>query len=198
MSVEFLRKVWRFVWYEESVASWIVNVVLAFVLIKFVVYPLLGFALGTPFPIVAVVSSSMEHDGWFDEWWSGKCQNGKAQQELYWLDNISKEDFVSYSFRGGFNKGDIMVLYSPTKISIGDVIVFRADHRFDPIIHRVVSFPTSNSFKTKGDHNCGTADFESNISRDRVVGKAVFRVPVLGWIKIIFVEILALFGIGGL
>ena len=67
-------KIWHFLWYEDSVASWLVNIVLAFVLIKFVLYPGLGLILGTQFPVVAVVSSSMEHhpssfDGWWD--WQG-------------------------------------------------------------------------------------------------------------------------------
>ncbi len=55
-------KVWHFIWEDNSIWSWIVNIILAFVLIKFIVYPGLGFVLGTNFPIVAVVSSSMEHN----------------------------------------------------------------------------------------------------------------------------------------
>ena len=57
------KKVWHFIWEEDSVASWVVNIILAFVLIKFIVYPGLGFALGTTHPVVAVVSPSMEHNG---------------------------------------------------------------------------------------------------------------------------------------
>src|SRR3989344_2450118 len=56
-----LKRFWRFFWYEDSLASWGVNVIVAFVVIKFLVYPGLGLLLGTPFPIVAVVSESMEH-----------------------------------------------------------------------------------------------------------------------------------------
>jgi signal peptidase I len=56
------KKVWYFVWEDNSVWSWIVNIILAFVLIKFVVYPGLGFVLTTSHPVVAVVSGSMEHN----------------------------------------------------------------------------------------------------------------------------------------
>ena len=63
-----LKKIWYFIW-DDSIWSWIVNIILAFVLIKFVVYPGLGFLLNTSHPVVAVVSSSMEHRSVS----SGKC-----------------------------------------------------------------------------------------------------------------------------
>ena len=58
---KFLQKVWYFIWESNSIWSWIVNIILAFVIIKFLVYPGLGLVLGTSHPIVAVVSGSMEH-----------------------------------------------------------------------------------------------------------------------------------------
>ena len=69
-----LKKVWHFIWEDNSIWSWIANIALAFVLIKFVVYPGLGFLLNTTHPVVAVVSESMEHNSDFDSWWenSGK------------------------------------------------------------------------------------------------------------------------------
>jgi len=66
---KFLKKFWHFIWEEDSLASWIVNVILAFILIKFIVYPGLGFLLSTTHPVVAVVSGSMEHNANFDIWW---------------------------------------------------------------------------------------------------------------------------------
>ena len=56
-----LKKTWHFIWEDDSIWSWLVNIILAFVLIKFIVYPSLGFLLNTTHPIVAVVSGSMEH-----------------------------------------------------------------------------------------------------------------------------------------
>ena len=56
-----LKKAWKFFWDSDSTLSWVLNLVVAFILIKFLVYPGLGLALGTDFPIVAVVSESMEH-----------------------------------------------------------------------------------------------------------------------------------------
>ena len=63
------KKVWHFIWDDDSIWSWIANIALAFVLIKFVVYPALGFLLHTTHPVVAVVSESMEHNINFDDWW---------------------------------------------------------------------------------------------------------------------------------
>jgi len=58
---KILKKTWWFIWESDSIWSWIVNIILAFVIIKFLVYPGLGFAMQTSHPIVAVVSGSMEH-----------------------------------------------------------------------------------------------------------------------------------------
>ncbi|MBW2993462.1 hypothetical protein KY317_02720, partial [Candidatus Woesearchaeota archaeon] len=59
---EIVHKTWDFIWNSNSVWSWIVNIILAFVIIKFLLYPGLGLVTGTSHPIVAVVSNSMEHD----------------------------------------------------------------------------------------------------------------------------------------
>ncbi len=187
-----LKRVWHFIWEEDSWASWIVNVILAFVIIKFIIYPGLGFALGTGFPIVAVISSSMEHDGSFDSWWS-------QQAPWYEENDITKDDFTAFPFRNGFDKGDIMVLVGvePEKVARGQVIVFQSTIRPDPIIHRVVHIRGEDSyrFQTKGDHNGQSYPFEQDIPEEVLLGKAVFRVPFLGYIKIWFVELLRLLNI---
>jgi signal peptidase I len=189
-----MNKIWNFIWHEDSVASWLVNIVLAFILIKFIVYPGLGFLLSTSFPIVAVVSSSMEHDGGFNDWWD-------ANSAWYEDQEIGYEDFKEYPFKTGFNKGDIMVLVGkkPEKIDLGDIIVFRSS-RPDPIIHRVVNKWQEDGiykFHTKGDNNPdsikGAYLDETNISEDNVLGVAVIRVPFLGYVKIWFVDLINLF-----
>src|SRR3989338_1101101 len=187
----YMKKFWWFIWEDNSIWSWIANVILAFVLIKFVVYPLLGLMLSTSHPIVAVVSGSMEHQGSFDEWWA-------SQQKWYVSRNITKEQFSEFPFKNGFNKGDIMFLIgkSPSDIESGDVIVFSAN-RPDPIIHRVVGKWNSDGkihFQTKGDFNQGFANVnEEDISEERVIGRALFRVPFLGYVKIAFMEMINLF-----
>ncbi len=197
------KKVWYFVWEDDSWASWFVNIILAFVLIKWVVYPVLGLLLATSHPIVAVVSSSMEHDGSFDDWWSSRAVCGEGysctQSEYYSALGISRDEFRDFDFRNGFDRGDIMVLRGtdPDDIEIGDVIVFMAN-RPEPVIHRVTQTVQDDSryaFSTKGDHNVASFYFESYIPEENYIGRAVFRVPFLGYIKIGFVKLLDVVGI---
>ena len=188
-----LKKVWYFIWEDDSIWSWIANIVIAFVLIKFVVYPGLGFMLSTTHPVVAVVSESMEHNSGFDKWWEN-AQKGYS---------ITKEDFMEFPLKNGFNKGDIIVLKGkkPENIKTGDVIVFWSNGlkpetgNREPIIHRVVRKWEENRiyyFQTKGDNNPSSINSpfldETRINQNQIVGNAVFRIPLLGYIKILFTE----------
>lgn len=187
-----LKNIWYFIWEDDSIWSWIANFILAFVLIKFIVYPSLGFMLQTTHPVVAVVSESMEHNTGFDEWW-------EKSHNWYVSNSISEKDFRNFPLMNGFNKGDIMALRGKkaSDIKVGDVIVFWSAKR-DPIIHRVVKkWKEGNAyyFQTKGD-NYKTNPVsiksilldETRISENQIVGKAVLRIPFLGYIKIWFVE----------
>ncbi len=183
------RRVWHFIWEDNSIWSWIVNIILAFILIKFIVYPALGFFIGTTHPVVAVISPSMEHNEGFDSWWS-------HNSDYYSEYGITKDDFQNFVLRNGFNRGDIIILRGakPETIKPGDVIVFKSS-RPDPIIHRVIkAWKEGNSyfFRTKGDNNAesiSTFDLdETRISKSQVIGKALVKIPVLGYVKILFVE----------
>jgi signal peptidase I len=189
--IEILKKIWYFIWEDNSVWSWIVNIILAVVIIKFVVYPGMGLALGTKYPVVAVVSGSMEHEGNFDYYWD-------LHGNFYDSYNLTKEQFSLFKFKNGFNTGDIMVLSKadPVKLKIGDVIVFRSS-KPDPIIHRIINKWQENGvyyFTTKGDHNYDLNRIvaEDSISQDRLIGRASFRIPYLGYVKIWFVDFLKL------
>lgn len=170
MNSDFLKKVWYFIWYDDSLLSWIINVIIAFILVKFIVYPGLGIVFGTDYPLVAVVSCSMEHNMEFNNWWElNKAKYGN----LY----IDKSQFESFSFKNGINQGDIMVLKNGNNLKIGDIIVFKGQSP-NPIIHRLV---IKDPPQTKGDNN-NIPDSQTG----QVLGKAIFRIPYLGWIKILF------------
>jgi len=195
-----LKKTWRFIWEDDSWESWVVNVILAFVLIKFIVYPALGFMLGTSFPIVAVVSGSMEHEqGNFDDWWvqqsccSSSCQRKEVQGQLYESINLSKNQFKSFDYSNGFNTGDIMLLRNADEVNVGEIIVFWSPTSSDPIIHRVVKKDMeTGTYTTKGDHNCWIDPHETGIEQERVLGKALLRIPLLGYVKLGFVKLINL------
>ena len=181
-----LKAVWKFLWNDNSAWSWLFNAILAFVLIKFVVYPGLGLILQTNHPVVAVISNSMEHQSEFETWW-------KAMGPFYAKHNITEKQFASFRMSGGFNKGDIIILKGkkPEKIWIGEIIVFDGS-RPEPIIHRVVGKWKSGEtqyFSTKGDRNSDQRDEEKEIKEDRIVGTAWLRVPYVGYVKILFTEL---------
>lgn len=204
-----IKKIWEFIWHSDSPWSWLVNILLAFLIIKFLVYPGLGLVFGTNLPIVAVISNSMEHpqgnDWFFTD--SALCYNGPCvQMEWYMQHNISEEIFNDFRFTSGFNKGDLMILVgsSPKDTNIGDVIVF---YRPDgiPVIHRVFDKYNLSGrvyYSTKGDNNIAPltpqqAGFDENqISSESVAGKAIGRVPFLGWIKLAFTNLISsIFGV---
>jgi signal peptidase I len=207
-----LKKTWQFIWKDESILSWIVNIILAFVLIKFLVYPGLGLLLGTNYPIVAVVSNSMEHRTDNNAICGMNVLNYKNNLDNYWKvcgswyedRNISKTKFSTWSFKNGFNTGDLMILFGkkPADIKAGDILVFmaqRPDIKADPIIHRVVNKWNKNGtyyFTTKGDHNPTiineTIINEASINSNRVIGVAAVRIPFVGYVKILFVKLIML------
>ena len=178
-----LYRIWHFLWYEDSWLSYTALILLAFLAIKFLVYPGIGLAMGTKLPVVAVVSGSMEHSQPFDDWWL-------IQQNIYQGFDITKEQFKTFPFQNGFNIGDIIILVgtTPDKVKVGDVIVYQSAKPY-PIIHRVIETdPWQMKFQTKGDHNLGqivgTDLNEQDVKYDSLIGKAVLRVPYLGYVKI--------------
>src|SRR3989338_5715499 len=86
------KKAWHFLWEDDSLLSWAANVIVAFVLIKFVVYPVLGLLLSTSYPVVAVVSGSMEHKEGFGEYWAN---TGSYYESM----GITKQEFSDYRMR---------------------------------------------------------------------------------------------------
>ncbi|MFH1683084.1 MAG: signal peptidase I [Candidatus Woesearchaeota archaeon] len=198
-----LKKTWNFLWHSDSIWSWLANVVIAFIMIRFVVYPLLGLLFATSFPIVAVVSESMEH-GLHNQQICGAYQEDfKESFNSYWTKcglwyeqrNLTQQEFKKFRFQNGFDKGDIILIRGtpPEKLKVGDVIIFQGD-KPQPIIHRIVKKWQEDGryyFQTKGDHNQDSINGqwgETKITEERILGKGVLRIPYLGWIKIVFVE----------
>lgn len=200
-----LGKIWYFIWHEDSLESWIVNIILAFILIKFIVYPGLGLILSTSHPVVAVVSGSMDHGlekrgnvyeicgniypeyafkRNFDNWWDN-CGEWYVERDIY------KEEFKSFPMSNGFSKGDIIVLRGKNNLEIGDIIVFHGGQNY-PIIHRIVEI-NGDLYTTKGDHNKIVAELDQNINQERIIGSAYFKIPYLGYIKILAVDLLNVF-----
>lgn len=167
----FLRK--------DTWSSFSVSLILIIIFIKFLFFPVLATITSTPLPLVVVESCSMYHPVAFDGWWG-------RNQGWYEARNITKENFKDFSLKNGLNKGDIVFVWGRGEYKQGDIIIFNAETRY-PIIHRII---TEKQRSTKGDNNPDQLSFERTIADEQVIGKAVGRIPLLGWIKLIFFEFL--------
>ncbi len=204
----FFVKLWDFMWNNNSFWANVLLVVFLFLFVKFLLYPSIGFLFGTTYPIVSVVSGSMEHKTSYNPFSDSYVICGKAFNQPFEVDfdsfwdtcgfwyeknyNISKGEFYNFPFRDGFDKGDVMFLTGRGNIGVGDVIVFMSEDNI-PIIHRVVDVKKlsyGTFYTTKGDHNPDSiVSFslnEKNIPESKVIGKAFFRIPKVGYVKIWF------------
>lgn len=210
-----LERIWFVLWKDNSPFSLLISFIVAFILIQYVFYPVLGSILGSELPVVAVISGSMEHRT------NSVCSDsiaarmrcddprrmicgvqterrGSLDLEEYWSlcgdwyeqRGIDIEEFSTFPFMNGFNTGDIMVLRSPENIEVGDVIVFQTQ-KSTPIIHRVVGIENS-TYSTKGDYNAAqmtdTID-ETSIHESQIIAKAWFSIPWLGYPKVLLTMI---------
>ena len=186
----FWEKFWFLVWKDDSPKGWIFSIIFLFIFIKFILFPGLSLITGTSLPLAIVESCSMYHDGnilsnfnkWYERHDSGYSQYG-----------INNSDFQTFIFKNGFNKGDILFIIGAKteKLKKGDVIIFNANQQ-NPVIHRIIDVKEKNGkrvFSTMGDNNHGQLSFEKEITEDKIIGKAVFKLaPYLGWGKLIFFE----------
>ncbi|OGJ20628.1 hypothetical protein A3K73_04880 [Candidatus Pacearchaeota archaeon RBG_13_36_9] len=183
---------WDWLWHSDSLLSWVVALAFAFVTVKYIFFPVLSLITGTQLPLVVVESSSMEHPGSL----IGNVIGLESNVLLWWEEkgswyeerDINIREAESWPLRTGFDKGDIMVVYGRFEPEVGDVIIFNANTQH-PIIHRIINIKSDGTIETKGDNNNAQLPIEKNIPKDAIIGKAVFRIPKLGWLKLIFVEL---------
>lgn len=173
------KRLWNFL-QEDSWSSFVVTLILAFVIIKFIFFPGLSLITGTSLPLVIVESCSMYH-----------YENGFERifdSPVYDNYGISLEDSENWVFQNGLNKGDVVFVVGAKNIEVGDVIIFNGGIQH-PLIHRVVG--TGDNYATKGDNyktNSNQLPKEKNISENQLIGKAVFKIPFVGWAKLILFE----------
>ena len=193
------KEFWNWLWKSDSFWSYIVLILLIIILIKFIIFPLLSLIFHTSLPLAIVESSSMDHGIVEDDFGRlALCGNYYTNKEKidfdeYWSicgqwyednTNISKEDMAGFTFKNGFKKGDLMIISNWGEIETGDVIIFQAGRKH-PLIHRVVSL---SPLQTKGDHNAAQLPEEQSIQENQVIGKAVVRIPYIGWPKVAVCE----------
>ena len=181
--MKYLKRNWKKFQNFLQDDSWIsfgVTLLLAFIIIKFVFFSGLSFITGTSLPLVIVESCSMyHHEEGFEK---------TFESQVYEDYGVILEDTLDWDFQDGINKGDMIFVVAAKNIERGDVIIFNGGTA-NPLIHRVIK--VGDTYSTKGDNyktNSKQLSSEKIIERDRIIGKALFRVPVVGWAKLIFFE----------
>lgn len=178
-----LAKLWHFLWHDDSFLSLIASMLVVFLLGRYLLFPLIGLIVGTSYPVVAVLSDSMNHHKEsFELWWN----KNKNFYENY---NITKEQFQTFRLKNGFSKSDILLVkgFNPKKVKIGEVLLFKSTYRPEPIVHRLIIKQENNnqySFTTKGDANAQILSFEKDLEPNRIKGIVVAKIPYLGWPRI--------------
>src|SRR3989344_5934207 len=110
-----IKRFWVFL-KEDTWQSWIVSLILAFILIKFVFFPFLSWGFSSSLPLVVVESCSMYHQDGFDSWWA---RNGAWYEEH----GMGRELFENFPFKNGLNKGDIVFVSGRGKYEQGNILI---------------------------------------------------------------------------
>lgn len=116
----------------------------------------LGLALATDTPVVAIFSESM-------------------------VPTFQKGDMIFVQGTEGGITGFLTGANENFELEEGDIIVFDAPFYKYPIIHRIKEIE-DGKIKTKGDNNAVSDPWET--TKEKVHGKAVLRIPYLGWVKV--------------
>ncbi len=176
MNLNAIKKFWNFL-KKDTWQSWLVSIILIILFIKLIFFPVISLLTGSQLPLVVIESCSMYHESSFEEWWD-------KNSAFYESKNITKSQFESSGYKNGLNKGDIILVLGKNNYKTGEIIIFTAQAKH-PLIHRIIEL---NPIGTKGDHNTNQLEIERNISQNSIIGKASLRIPLLGWIKLIFFE----------
>ncbi|MEM7821269.1 MAG: hypothetical protein QXX38_00400 [Candidatus Aenigmatarchaeota archaeon] len=146
-------------------------------LIAILINQVLCFALTTEFPVVAVLTSSMQHDELTEENHYGFLEKKFGYNRSY---------INSWPIANGFYIGDMPIVMGSKEYYVGDVVVYSIPNQKTPIIHRIIKINEDGTFMLKGDHNPSPLPFELNIKKEQIHGKVIFVVPKLGWFKVLF------------
>jgi len=134
----------------------------------------LVFGLNTDTPVVAVVSSSMQHDS-------------PAQTYYGWLETnlgYNRSYIDSWPISGGFLVGDMPIVQGADGYNVGDIIVYSVPGQSVPIIHRIIVINPDGSYQTKGDNNLQQLTYEFSVRSVQVHGKVIAVIPKLGYFKV--------------
>jgi signal peptidase I len=180
------QKIWHFLWNEESVISYVVFIAVAFIVLKFLVFPAVLMVTGYS-DIAAVVSESMYHGG---------SQINYSFNDWLEFNGYNMSKVSEWPFQDGLNVGDVILVKKvpAEQIKTGDIVLFYAPQ--GQIIHRVIKtrqVDNSTFYTTKGDANVASLTVEKDIPYNEIKGKLIAKVPYLGYPKVALTYILPRF-----
>lgn len=144
------------------------------IILAFLAHVFLGIIFSTNMPVVAVVSSSMQHDN------PEITYYGWLEQNL----GYNRTYIESLPFSNGFSIGDMPIVKGCDSYKVGDIIVYDAGQSA-PIIHRIIKINSDGSYQTKGDNNPSQNSYELSVKKDQIYGKVIFIIPKLGYFKVL-------------
>jgi signal peptidase I len=200
---------------KSETLSWAVYMVCAF-FFAWLIYTGLGLALGTATPMMIVVSSSMEpvlYRGDIVVLLGSGPEGISGQEEILEVPSLKETELSSFA-SPSYNEMqaiESIKLNTGSEIQVtkeGDIVVYWSDFRQEPIIHRVVAKLKAGDgtyFLTKGDSkNNTTIDQDCGrvingmpekscielypVPAEKLQGKVLFQVPLLGCIKLWVVD----------
>ncbi len=172
--------------------TWWGNIFLGFLAAVIFYYFILANVLSSDTPVVAVVSSSMEH------------RNPEITY-YQWLEKnleYNRSYIDSWTMTNGFSVGDMPVVSGGVpltgffsligvaesdqeKYEVGDVIVYSVEGIDAPIIHRIITINDDGTYQTKGDNNSGQLNYEFSVKPEQIKGKVIFIIPKIGYFKVL-------------
>lgn len=169
----------------EGTSGWIVYILLG-VGLALLLQNGLSLAFSTDYPVVTVKSTSM-------------------------VPELRVGDIVFIRGKGNYEPGDVVVfggwrrtpiihrLVAEVRAGEDGKIEVRTYENFDQIsennLKDIISQSSSNNlFVTKGDNNpiCDQCAGKGFVKPEEIYGKKIFKVPLIGWVKIGFVRIVNL------
>lgn len=205
---------------NNDAISWAVYIIFAFVF-AFVIYTVLGLILGTPTPMVIVVSESME-----PELYRGDVVvlTGVTAEQL----NAQLVELPERNLQGAYLSSFATLTYSISDDTSqllksitfsnnqevvpnteGDIVVYISNITGEQIIHRAVAkIRAADGYYliTKGDNSATNKTVDQDcgkvvlgraeracitlypVNLSELQGKAVFRVPLLGYVKLLIFD----------
>ncbi len=174
-----IKKVWKKLtegWFGYLFYA-ILGIILALILNQ-----TLAFALSTDLPVVAVVTSSMQHD----DPNIIEINHYKYLEEKF---GYNRSYIASWPLPNGFSVGDLPIVQGSEEYKVGDVIVYSIPDQAIPIIHRIVRINPDGTYMTKGDRNPDMLSFEYRVRKEQIHGKVIFVIPKLGYLRVAIARI---------